>query len=251
MMEWKKSKVGVRLLLSVLAVTFFWAGCSPIGIEALEDGEVSWFSEMDTSEIREKADQAGETIKQGAGEAAEKAKEGAKWAAQEGKEIGDAAAARVAKAWLTTCLYLRGWAPFIIVGSLLIGYILTEVFPKNAEIRKFAVVTMCVRVPFLTLLVTYGALLSYRTVAGRNAILTEMAAKVAMPCVLWYEVAAPLKWVAAILCVASIALGLVLAERFRKNPDVAKTAKSYLIVRIPMVTFLTFIVYPFLYFMFS
>ena len=251
----RKNRFFVPVLLLTLLLL---SGCSPIGIEALESGEVNVSVGIDADEageIRDKAKEgaevAGEKAKEGAEVAGEKAREGAEWAAKEGGELVDEAHGGIARAWLNACLYLRGWAPLVIVGSLLAGYVLTEVFPKNAEIRKFAVVTMCVRIPLVTLIVTYGSLFAYNGIAGRLTVYSERAAKAALPCVLWYEIARPLSWGAAILCVVSIAAGMVLSEHFRKNPDFVKMARSYLMVRIPMVAFLAFVVYPFLYVMLS
>lgn len=245
----------IRRALVAVMLSLLLSGCSPIGIEVLESGEANVSVEIDGEEAKEKikdgAEAAAEKAREGAQVASEKAKEGAEWAADEGRQLEDAATSGIAKAWLLACLYLRGWAPLIIVGSLLVGYALSEVFPKNAEIRKFALVTMCVRIPVVTLIVTYATLLSYKGIAGGKASYAEAAAKTALPCAAWYEIAAPLGWVAAIGCFICIGVGLFLSERYRTNQDVVKMARRYLVVRIPLIAFLVFILYPFLYVMLS
>ena len=49
----------------------------------------------------------------------------------------------------------KRWAPVVIVGSILCGAVVYEIFKKNKEIQKFALVTLIIKIPVLVLVVVY------------------------------------------------------------------------------------------------
>lgn len=229
----KKSTLRLLFLIAVLAVSL--SGCTAVGIEELERE-----THVDGSQVRE-------DLKEGAEAAGEKAGEGAEAVRQQGEKMVDAAEAGIARTWLKGCLILRGWAAFIVVMSILLGFALTEIFPKNAEIRKFGILTLCVRVPVITVILTYGAAFLYGIAAGRRTVSEEAGALPGAVCVAWYEFSRGISVPTVIACVFCVAAGIFLSERYRDNPDVVRTARRYLCVRVPLAAFLAFVAYPLLY----
>ena len=235
--------------MALLSLLMCLSGCSPVGIE-----ELHW-KEGDGAEVSD-------SLKEGAGEAADKAREGAEWASQKAsdgaqalRETGEnalnAAESALARGWLKACLILRGWAAFAIIGSMLVGLALVEIFPKNAEIRKFGIVTMCARIPILTILLTYLTAFAYGLVAGRRTARTEARALPGKICVAWFEAADKVKIPALIFCILLVGIGIFCMEKYRENPDIVKTSKKYLCFMIPLAVFLALVAYPVMYGLFA
>ena len=218
-----------------MAAVLTLSGCTAMGIDELES-EVRGNGGIQTDDLRE-----------GAQAAKEKAGEGAEAVRQQGEKMINAAEAGIARTWLKGCLILRGWAAFIVIMSILLGFALTEIFPKNAEIRKFGILTLCVRVPVITVLLTYGAAFLYGIAAGRRTVSVEATALPGAVCVAWYEFSRGISVPAVIACVFCVSAGIFLSERYRDNPDVVRTARRYLCVRVPLAAFLAFVAYPLLY----
>lgn len=57
--------------------------------------------------------------------------------------------------WYATCITAKRWAPVIMVGSFLIGFILFQLFRKNKEIQKFALTTLMIKVPAIVFVAVY------------------------------------------------------------------------------------------------
>lgn len=230
----------VSSFVLMLMLPVVLSGCTPVGIEALEDGTGIEISDERKAEMRENAD-----------ELYEKARDGADAALEAGGELAGRAEDAVAAAWLKTCRVMRGWAAFVVVTSMLLGLALIELFPANAEIRKFGLVSLCIRVPVIMVVLTYVTAFAYGYVAGGRTRGLETAALPGRICVAWYAASSRVSTAAFIGCIVSLAVGLFLSEKYRDNPDLSRSARKYLCARIPLAAFLGFVVYPFAYLLFS
>lgn len=56
--------------------------------------------------------------------------------------------------WYRTCLVCKRWAPVIIVGCILLGILLIEIF-KTKEIQKFALTVLILKIPLVVILFVY------------------------------------------------------------------------------------------------
>jgi len=57
--------------------------------------------------------------------------------------------------WYNTCIVCKRWAPVVICGCWLIGWIVIEIFRKNKEVQKWALQVLILKVPGFTLLFVY------------------------------------------------------------------------------------------------
>ena len=64
--------------------------------------------------------------------------------------------------WYNFSIYLKRWAPVVIVGSLVLGWVVYDVFKRNREVQKWAFSLLIVRIPVITLLVVYVYSALYR-----------------------------------------------------------------------------------------
>lgn len=235
----RKRVTAHRLLAFLMAAVMTLSGCTAMGIDELE------------SEVRGNGGVQTDDLREGAQAAKEKAADGAEAVREQGEKIVDAAGAGISKTWLKACLILRGWAAFIVVTSLLLGFALTEIFPKNAEIRKFGILTLSVRVPLATVILTYAAAFLYGVASGRRTVLSEASALPGGVCVAWYEFSRRVSVPTLVACALCMGIGIFLSERYRDNPDVVRTARRYLCVRVPLAAFLAFVAYPLMYSLFA
>lgn len=231
-----KTVLSRKNILSFIILVFclLLSGCTFAGIETLEEisRTAGVTSESDRIEIQDSEEAVG-TVMEGSNKIVRIA----------GKEISPEL--------LKACLILRGWAPLIVVLSILFGYSLTEIFPKNAEIRKFGIVSMGIRIPVTTIIITYLLAVLYGVVAGEDIIRTEAASIPGKICIIWYEFSKRISGWVIFGCAASIAFGIFLSEKYRTNLDVVRMSKRYFCYRVPMIAFLTFVAYPVLFGLFA
>ena len=57
--------------------------------------------------------------------------------------------------WYNGSVYAKRWAPVLIVGSLLLGWIIYDVFKKVPEVKKWALNFMIIKIPIFTLVIVY------------------------------------------------------------------------------------------------
>lgn len=57
--------------------------------------------------------------------------------------------------WYNFCIVMKMWAPVIIVGSILIGMLVYDVFKKNKEIQKWAVSVLIIKIPSFVFIGVY------------------------------------------------------------------------------------------------
>ena len=137
--------------------------------------------------------------------------------------------------------------PFAMIVSILAGYSLTELFPKNAEIRKFGVVTLGIRIPITSIILVYILAFLYNASAGASAVMQETDALPGVVCVVLYAFSKRFFGWAVWIAVICLVTGIILSEKCRMNPDVVRAARKYLCRRIPFIMFLVFVAYPILY----
>lgn len=61
----------------------------------------------------------------------------------------------IPKLWYDTCIVCKRWAPVVIVGSILLGIILLEIFKTNKEIQKFAWMVLIIKIPLIAIIFVY------------------------------------------------------------------------------------------------
>lgn len=155
--------------------------------------------------------------------------------------------------WYKSCVLLRKWAAVFMVGCILAGLILHEIFRKNMEIRKFALITLCVKLPIILLvsLFIYAFLfgVAYPNVTSMGDASKVFASGFPYAWYMWckkYQVLANIGIFLSALC------GLFLMELFRRsNPDIVAFAKETLIKKIPGIAVLGIDVYAVLFYVFS
>lgn len=155
--------------------------------------------------------------------------------------------------WYKSCLYLRKWASVIIVGSIFAGSILYEIFKKNAEIRKFALVNLCIKIPIIYTVIVYAYAIAFWFAYPQITKLPEFKniLQTGIPA-LWYKWAYSQLFLANTAAVVSIILGIVLYEVFRKkNPDIVRFATNTLIKKVSGIVILMVDIYPILYNVFT
>lgn len=57
--------------------------------------------------------------------------------------------------WYYTCSVCKRWAPVVIIGCILLGILLIEIFKTNKEIQKFAWTVLILKVPLVVFLFVY------------------------------------------------------------------------------------------------
>lgn len=57
--------------------------------------------------------------------------------------------------WYDSAILCKRWAALFIVGSILLGLLLMDVFRTNKEIKKFALTILVIKLPIIFLLVVY------------------------------------------------------------------------------------------------
>jgi len=115
------------LLFAIMSISF--AGCS-----AMPQDMSALIEEQKVDEAKEKAKEKGEEVEGG---------------------INHFTKVSIPEFWYQTCSVLKRWAPVFIVGSILLGILLIEVFRKNKEIQKFAWTVLIFKVPLITFIFVY------------------------------------------------------------------------------------------------
>lgn len=64
--------------------------------------------------------------------------------------------------WYNFGIYAKRWAAVIIVASMLLGWIIFDIFKKNREVQKWAFDLLVVRIPAITFIVVYLYAFLYR-----------------------------------------------------------------------------------------
>ena len=64
--------------------------------------------------------------------------------------------------WYNFSIYMKRWAPVIIVASLILGWLLYDIFKKNREVQKWAFDFLIIRIPVFTLIIVYVYAILYR-----------------------------------------------------------------------------------------
>lgn len=72
------------------------------------------------------------------------------------EEFKESASLRTAQMAYAILDALKAYAPFIIVGSIVIGMLIRHLVKKDVNVRKFALSFFIIGVPVITLFVTYG-----------------------------------------------------------------------------------------------
>lgn len=57
--------------------------------------------------------------------------------------------------WYNFCIVMKMWAPVIIVGSVLVGMLVYDVFKKNREIQQWAVSVLIIKIPLFVFIGVY------------------------------------------------------------------------------------------------
>ena len=226
----KKVNIGVlthlfRILVLMVSLLFL-SGCTASGTEALE--VLSHVSDSASDDTKDETEENGDGKEQA-------------------KKPVFLMGLGVPQELLKLCRILRGWVPFAMIVSILVGYSLTELFPKNAEIKKFGVVTLGIRIPVTSIILVYILAFAYSASAGAGAMMQETDALPGVVCVVWYEFAKRFFGWALCIAVICLATGIILSEKCRMNPDVIGAARRYLCRRIPFIVFIVFVAYPVLY----
>lgn len=72
------------------------------------------------------------------------------------EEFKESASLRTAQVAYSILDALKAYAPFIIVGSIVLGILIRHLVNKDVAVRKFALSFFIIGVPVITLFVTYG-----------------------------------------------------------------------------------------------
>lgn len=64
--------------------------------------------------------------------------------------------------WYNFGIYAKRWAAVIIVASMLLGWVIFDIFKKNREVQKWAFDLMVVRIPAFTFIIVYLYAFLYR-----------------------------------------------------------------------------------------
>lgn len=75
--------------------------------------------------------------------------------ANQSAEVPDKAHATAAEMWYNTCVSLKQYAPFVMVGSFMLGLIVFIIFRREKSIRKWALYVLMISIPAVTFICTY------------------------------------------------------------------------------------------------
>lgn len=64
--------------------------------------------------------------------------------------------------WYNFGIYAKRWAAVVIVGSIVTGWVIFDVFKKNREVQKWAFGLMILRIPVFTFILVYLYAFLYR-----------------------------------------------------------------------------------------
>ena len=64
--------------------------------------------------------------------------------------------------WYNFGVYAKRWAAVIIIGSIVIGWVIYDIFKKNREVQKWAFDLLIVRIPVFTFIIVYLYAFLYR-----------------------------------------------------------------------------------------
>ena len=64
--------------------------------------------------------------------------------------------------WYNFGIYAKRWAAVIIVASIVLGWVIFDIFKKNREVQKWAFDLMVIRIPAFTFIIVYLYAFLYR-----------------------------------------------------------------------------------------
>lgn len=163
--------------------------------------------------------------------------------------LGSAASDSFNTLWISMCLLLKEWASCIILGSVLFGVLLVELFKKNMEIRKYSITVFCIGIPLFIFVLTYVLCFLYgvmfqvsdvpaATIHGRFPYI-------------WYRKTIEWRVGSLILMLLSLICGLVTRELAKENVVLRRVSITVLCIKVPGIIFLTVPAYRYLYMIFS
>lgn len=215
--------------LSIVMVTVLFSGCNLPAIDSVIPGASSNIENV-VSGVKDGAQSAGEMVIGGADNFLKQ---------------------DVPRTWYFICQVCKRWIAAVIVGSVLFGVLLNEVFKTLKEVQKFAWVTLIVKIPLLSFLSIYVMAALYGVIGGKYGYAVNLSgAWCTIPdawnalcgrCMAW----AP--WVMS----GSILSGIAVYEIFKSNKEIRRFAYGVLMFKVPIVLFIFVYLYSFLYWVFN
>lgn len=232
-----KSKLTVLLLI---LNGLFLCGCGALDVDVLIDKEKgdAAFEQMSQS-----FHEVGENIESGI----ENTKDGVTSGA---KNITDYA---IPSMWYRMCVLVKRWVPALIVCSIGLAFILTELFKKNMEIRKFALVNLGVKLPIIAFVAVYVLAFLYGTLGGNLQAVADRYQDVTYLGIpeIWYLWTKGLGIIPWLLVALSFGIGVAISatEMVRQNKEMQDFIYQVPLLKIPVAIGLVCIVYPTLFYM--
>lgn len=157
----------------------------------------------------------------------------------------------IPRTWYFICQICKRWVAAVIVGSILIGVLLNEVFKTLKEVQKFAWVTLMVKIPLLTFLAVYVFAALYSVIGGTQAYVMDIGSRWTVIPEAWNALSVRCMTWAPWVMGGSVLSGILVYEVFKSNKEIRRFAYSVLMFKVPIVLFVFVYLYKFLYWVFN